>query len=67
MFTLLKKLLFPYYKKYQDFSTAKMGIPYITFLKFKLFGGKYYWDKGKNTIVVKLTSNQIFQRGSRLK
>jgi acetyltransferase-like isoleucine patch superfamily enzyme len=29
-----------------------MGIPYLTFLKFKLFGGKYYWDKGKNTIVV---------------
>jgi acetyltransferase-like isoleucine patch superfamily enzyme len=52
MFTLLKKLLFPYYKKYQDFSKAKMGIPYLTFLKFKLFGGKYYWDKGKNTIVV---------------
>ena len=48
----VKKLILPYYKKYLHFSKANMGIPYLAFLKFKLFGSQYYWDKGKSTIVV---------------
>jgi acetyltransferase-like isoleucine patch superfamily enzyme len=48
----IKILFLPYYKKYLYFSNANMGIPYLSFLKFKLFGSKYYWDKGKSTIVV---------------
>lgn len=48
----IKILILPYYKKYLHFSKAKMGIPYLSFLKFKLFGSQYYWDKGKSTIVV---------------
>ena len=48
----IKILILPYYKKYLHFSKANMGIPYLAFSKFKLFGSQYYWDKGKSTIVV---------------
>ena len=48
----IKRMFLPFYNKYVDFSKAKMGIPYLSFLKFKIFGSKYYWDKGKSTTVV---------------
>jgi acetyltransferase-like isoleucine patch superfamily enzyme len=50
--TNIKILFLPYYSSYSCFAKARMGISYLAFLKFKLFGSKYYWDKGKNTIVV---------------
>jgi len=47
-----KLFILPMYKGYSRFTKTKMGISYYNYLKFKLFGGKYYWDKGKTTIVV---------------
>lgn len=46
------KYILPYYRQFKRFTKTRMGIPYCKFLKFKLFPSKYYWDKGKTTIVV---------------
>jgi acetyltransferase-like isoleucine patch superfamily enzyme len=47
----IKIYFLPYYHRYLRLAKSKMGISYLSFLKFKIFGSKYYWCKGENTLV----------------
>lgn len=45
------KYIFPFYSEYHKLNHCKMEISYASFLKFKVFGSKTYWQPRKTCFV----------------